>query len=238
MCELYNDNCRYDKPPPMSQLLAMAQRLQEAERNVSELRAIVEQGSSGTECAQSQAPSSAGTPQRASARSASPGIHPTPSANVATQSEHLVESSAVISGMGSVWDDGSTAALNEISHLTPKEGAAPELTPDEHGNIRYYGPTSAVHEPVQVDSPTFPRSNTGPSAVSANPKRALAAHALESSIWEDFALGNASLHTGIPRQTIARLLNIHWTWVSPMFLWIHRSAFMRTSTCTALEALR
>ncbi len=38
-CEVYNDECRYDKSPPMSQVLAMAKRLREAQKTIEELRA-------------------------------------------------------------------------------------------------------------------------------------------------------------------------------------------------------
>ncbi|KLU83191.1 hypothetical protein MAPG_02256 [Magnaporthiopsis poae ATCC 64411] len=45
--------------------------------------------------------------------------------------------------------------------------------------------------------------------------------------WEEFALGNASLQTGIPRTILAKLLHVHWTWVAPMFMWVYRPAFIR-----------
>jgi hypothetical protein len=51
--------------------------------------------------------------------------------------------------------------------------------------------------------------------------------AKESAIWEEFALGNASLQLGLPRQVMAKLLHLHWTWVAPMFMWVYRPAFMR-----------
>ena len=36
-CEVYQDECRYEKPPPMSQIIAMAKRLQDAEQTIAEL---------------------------------------------------------------------------------------------------------------------------------------------------------------------------------------------------------
>jgi hypothetical protein len=39
MCELHHADCRYDKAPPMSQLVAMAKRLQEAEQAVAAMSA-------------------------------------------------------------------------------------------------------------------------------------------------------------------------------------------------------
>lgn len=55
----------------------------------------------------------------------------------------------------------------------------------------------------------------------------LSSSALESRSWEEFAIGNAAIQTGIPHQVISRLLQIHWTWVNPTFNWVYRPAFMR-----------
>lgn len=55
----------------------------------------------------------------------------------------------------------------------------------------------------------------------------LTSAALESKTWEEFALGNAAIQTDIPRQMISKLLQIHWTWIAPMFNWVYRPAFMR-----------
>jgi hypothetical protein len=41
-CEVYHDDCRYDKAPPISQVIAMAKRLQEAEEVIAELRTRAE----------------------------------------------------------------------------------------------------------------------------------------------------------------------------------------------------
>lgn len=45
--------------------------------------------------------------------------------------------------------------------------------------------------------------------------------------WEDFALGNASLRLNLPLSTMSHLLQLHWTWIAPMFMWVYRPAFMR-----------
>jgi hypothetical protein len=52
-------------------------------------------------------------------------------------------------------------------------------------------------------------------------------NAEEYRSWEDFALGNAATETGIPRATVSTLLQIHWAWIAPMFMWVYRPAFMR-----------
>lgn len=44
-CEVYHDECRYEKPPPMSQIISMASRLQEAEQTILQLRKDLERES-------------------------------------------------------------------------------------------------------------------------------------------------------------------------------------------------
>lgn len=122
------------------------------------------------------------------------------------------------------------------THATPTEPpAAAELSVDEDGKICYYGPTSAVHEPSRMDTPASPVASAATARASATGERArssLAALARESRTWEEFALGNASLQTGIPRQLMAKLLHIHWAWISPMFMWVYRPAFVCTFSNT------
>lgn len=37
-CEVYQDQCHYDKSPPMSQILAMSEKIQELERTIEDLK--------------------------------------------------------------------------------------------------------------------------------------------------------------------------------------------------------
>ncbi|KAF6813049.1 C6 transcription factor [Colletotrichum musicola] len=94
------------------------------------------------------------------------------------------------------------AQNHPVSDAPSNEQITTELSVNEHGKICYYGPISAVHNPPELNTP-------------------------ESSIWEGYALGNIALETGLARQTLAKLLQIHWTWVSLMFMWVYRPAFMR-----------
>lgn len=55
----------------------------------------------------------------------------------------------------------------------------------------------------------------------------LTSNAMELRAWEEFALGNVAFQNDIPRATISNLLQIHWSWISPMFMWVYRPAFMR-----------
>ncbi|KAL5461000.1 hypothetical protein PMIN07_005508 [Paraphaeosphaeria minitans] len=106
----------------------------------------------------------------------------------------------------------------------------PDLSVDKNGEIRYYGPTSAVHDPpqLQLEVPLGESSSASPKSSSKlDVLSALVEHAQESKIWEEYALGNASLQTGIPRPIVAKLLHMNWIWVSPMFMYVYRPAFIR-----------
>ena len=123
----------------------------------------------------------------------------------------------------------SDGAINLQSSNTPSaQKPLTSLSLDEHGKICYYGPTSAVHEPVCLDSPSSHSSSGVAAPDRHNARYYLSSHAQESATWEEFALGNAALQTGISRQVMAKLLHVHWTWVAPMFMWVYRPAFMRT----------
>lgn len=111
--------------------------------------------------------------------------------------------------------------------LMQQDPAAIDLSLDQHGEICYYGPTSALHDPPELDAPS-PRSSPYGSVSTRNEVREyLLSHAKESSIWEQFALGNAARQTGMPQKVMAKLLQLHFTWVAPMFMWVYRPAFMR-----------
>ena len=127
--------------------------------------------------------------------------------------------------------DGSAPAQDTaaVTQPTAKNPAPNDLSIDENGKIVYYGPTSAVHDPpFHMETPLSTASTVGTNVSSRAEKRTvIAAHARESATWEEFAVGNASLETGIPRHLMAKLLHVYWTWVSPMFMWVYRPAFVR-----------
>lgn len=111
---------------------------------------------------------------------------------------------------------------------TPRDPIMTDMSVDEHGEICYYGPTSAVHDPTTLDSPDSHASSLYSGAISSDKIRSnLISYARESATWEEFALKNASMETGIPYSVLGKLLHVHWTWVSPMFMWIYRPSFVR-----------
>lgn len=228
-CEVYNAECRYDKAPPISQVMALVKRLEEAERTIAELRS-----------GQSTVASQCGSPSENSPIHTESSPQPPPA-----MSSDIPPAPAPIGGAMSATTPATGLPIlleqdllrptpdsgdRHTPHAAAKEPVATELSVDEHGKINYYGPTSAVHEPLHIDSPASQESAASVRASArAEIRASLAAHARETATWEEFALGNASLQTGIPRQLMARLLHIHWNWISPMFMWVYKPAFISTA---------
>lgn len=206
----------------MSQVMALLKRLEEAEKTIEDLRANQGVASSGANT----------TTESPSVRmdllqpAAQPGFSPL----AESHGDEIAASDIPATRLPPILDQELLPPdTNHTNHDTPRVGAKEsmpaELSVDEDGKINYYGPTSAVHEPPQVDSPES-QASTG-ATEKADARVSLAAHARETATWEEFALGNAALQTGIPRQLMAKLLHIHWTWVSPMFMWVYKPAFIR-----------
>lgn len=105
------------------------------------------------------------------------------------------------------------------SSLMQQDPAAIDLSLDQYGELCYYGPTSALHDPPELDAPS-PRSSAYGSVSTRDELRDyLLSHAKESSIWEQFALGNAARQTGMPQKVMTKSLQLHFTWVAPMSIW-------------------
>jgi hypothetical protein len=197
----------------MSQVMAMMERLQEAERTIIELRSL--NTSSSCDDARNHVASSPGSNDEPS--NAGPEMVLSPS-DMPTREPPIPQSRN---------DHTDTPMTCSESSA---EGIPPDLIVDKNGEIHYYGPTSAVHDPPQpqLDSSLAQASSALPGSSSRSEFfSTLMAHAQESKIWEEYALGNASLQTGIPRHIVANLLRMNWIWVSPMFMYVYRPAFIR-----------
>lgn len=227
-CEVYHDDCRYDKAPPMSQVLAMAKRLQEAERTINELRQDSPSVSQAAEVSlpvdnnPGQSPGEPSSPETTrnlaeDALESHADVRPTDS---------VTSSSQTFGEHGTVFSPEPVQTGLTIS-IPPEDQIATDLSVDEHGKICYYGPTSAVHNPPELTTPASLSSTCDSFSSMMSARTFLSSYSKESSIWETYALGNIAGETGIPRPTLGKLLQIHWTWVSPMFMWVYRPAFMR-----------
>ncbi|KAE8153537.1 fungal-specific transcription factor domain-containing protein [Aspergillus avenaceus] len=195
-CEVYGVECRYEKAPPMSQILSMAKRLQETERTILELRTALSEAQG------------AGVAQH-TFQADNKNSHP-PSVDTGFED-------------ASHDDSVSSTQVASDSEAPPQQILLSDLSLDENGKLCYYGPTSAVHAPPPADSTNLNDSHSSMS----DARSLLTSTALESKTWEEFALGNAALQTDMPRHLISKLLQIHWTWIAPMFNWVYRPAFMR-----------
>ncbi|KAK2690804.1 hypothetical protein QWA68_010399 [Fusarium oxysporum] len=219
-CEVYHVECRYDKPPPLSQVVAMARKLQEAEETIERLQgggSSINHQNLRASIAESVAPASSSF----SAEDLSTRVP------LSSGLEPAVLETSPTTHQSRLQDPPRPAAAIDG---TPQDGLAIDLSVDEHGKICYYGPTSAVHEPLGLASPSTNSMSRGDGSKRTDFRAYLVSRARESTIWEEFALGNASLQLGLPRQVMAKLLHLHWTWVAPMFMWVYRPAFMRDMT--------
>ncbi|KAL5334618.1 fungal-specific transcription factor domain-containing protein [Aspergillus crustosus] len=95
------------------------------------------------------------------------------------------------------------------------------------GDVSYHNPTSAIHEaPVEEQSkrsalpePTDPRR--------AELRQALVANAATQKSLESLNLHLVAPQSGIPEELATTLLQLHWCWLHPMFLFVYRPAFTR-----------
>ncbi|KAK9416533.1 putative Zn(2)-C6 fungal-type domain-containing protein [Seiridium unicorne] len=199
-CQAYGNECRWEKVPPMSQVLAMAKRLEEAEETIERLRrstetrtpAVINRG-----CVQYNANE---------ARS----IQPQPS-----------DTSAPLP-----WSEEDPPLDTTQAGGSAPEIVLPDLSLDQDGKICFYGPTSAVHDPPDLDSPASQPSTHSNKLSKGEANIYLAARSKEAENWETFALKQAALRSDVPYPVIEKLLKIHWTWISPMFMWVYRPAFI------------
>lgn len=103
--------------------------------------------------------------------------------------------------------------------------------------ISYHGPTSAIHDPPALEASSPHSQQYDEQSVKSNIRSMLTSNAEESRTWEAFAVGNASLQNDIPRAIMSKLLQLHWVWIAPMFMWVYRPAFMRTSASFPLPPI-
>ncbi|KAK9779907.1 putative Fungal-specific transcription factor domain-containing protein [Seiridium cardinale] len=188
----------------MSQIIGMAKRLQEAEATIVELKkALAEQMAVEAE------------------KSPTPG--PASEELTITTTRSIPRARAAIPRPAyGLSNSGSNASRESTT-----EELLSDLSLDASGKICYYGSTSAVHDPAAFAgrSPNFPSFEEQNSKVDV--RTLLTSNAMESRTWEEFAIGNAAVQNDIPREIMSRLLKIHWAWISPMFMWVYRPAFMR-----------
>jgi hypothetical protein len=197
----------------MTQIIAMAKQLQEQEVMLAELRSALTAATAAQDVP-TQHTSSPFARAAAGVGEVPPG------------------SAGIIGHVGRSQSEAASPTLyDEPSRGTsspPEERLLSDLSLDENGKLCYYGPTSAVYEPAALETRSDGTPNFDEQSSKSDARSLLTSNALESRTWEAFALGNAAQQTDIPRDIISRLLQIHWAWIAPMFMWVYRPAFMRT----------
>ncbi|KIW34073.1 uncharacterized protein PV07_00873 [Cladophialophora immunda] len=89
----------------------------------------------------------------------------------------------------------------------------------------YYSSTSAVDTPSQKITST---AAGGEDSVSLRTrKESLMRDSLHWQSFENIAVEIASIHLHLPAKTIQQLLQTHWTWVHPVFMFVYRPSFMK-----------
>jgi hypothetical protein len=127
-------------------------------------------------------------------------------------------------------------ALKEINHWVS------EISVDGHGDVCYHNPTSAFHEvfpghqrPSDHQSINKKFSTTTSRREENNPdmemfKQSLLAYLPTQRRYESMAVDNLAAVQGrvqIPKEKAAEFLKLHWCWIHPMFMFVHRPAFTR-----------
>lgn len=90
--------------------------------------------------------------------------------------------------------------------------------------ICYHGPTSAVHDPP-TGSNYSQQSIVPPPSIGSSFGSVTSVQ--EARAIEQLALDNAAHWSGLPKTMLTELLQLYWSWIAPMFLWVYRPAFMR-----------
>ena len=117
--------------------------------------------------------------------------------------------------------EASHASLDEghFVHSVPSQDTvSPKDATLERGET-YYETTSAIHDPGTVRSRS---DGSGPlrcKLPTMNPK--------QLAYWADRVHEAASTLLGIPSHTIRHLLETHWTWVHPTFMFVNREIFLK-----------
>ena len=113
-----------------------------------------------------------------------------------------------------------------------------DISVDDQGEVSFHGTTSALHEPgasaLEADglegrpAPFGTHHGTGAEDFNAQAtKRLLVNNAAHYRPWEDWAISNTALQVSVTKELATELLNYHWCWIHPLFIFVYRPAFIR-----------
>ncbi|KAL2863972.1 Zn(II)2Cys6 transcription factor [Aspergillus lucknowensis] len=126
----------------------------------------------------------------------------------------------------------------ETAHCTPAPASfnnedADSFSVNARGDVSYHNPTSAIHEaPVEEPSKPAPQSRSPDTPTDSQRnelRQSLVANAATQKTLEILNLQTIP-HGGIPATLGSVLLQLHWCWLHPMFLFVYRPAFTRDMT--------
>lgn len=122
--------------------------------------------------------------------------------------------------------------VNRLSHRSRHVKWETDISVDDHGGIAFHNSTSAVHEPPINGADTPLRQNPTASGRSSpqddhRMKRDLVLNATHQRQIEHLAIANSAVKINMPKEISLELLNYHWSWIHPLFLFVYRPAFTR-----------
>ncbi|KXT14832.1 hypothetical protein AC579_4091 [Pseudocercospora musae] len=179
ICQAYGEPCHYDKTPPMTQVLAMASRIEELERMLSDAK-----------------------------HNGSPLL-----------TQELAEKST---SNQTEYTEAGSQEPRSLPSVFPNANSAQEHSP-------YYSTTSAVQAPI-VRKESASRESGTP---------ALAAPSLDLEqlqFWEHAAAKTAATLLHMPHGKVSHLLQFHWTWIHPVFMFVNKAAFLRDAATGGAHA--
>jgi hypothetical protein len=125
-----------------------------------------------------------------------------------------------------------SANLHNLPYRSRHPKWETDISIDDQGGITFHNSTSAVHEPPRAenDSPLRRTSSTSAHSTPSDDertKRDLVLNATQQRQFELYAIARGSARINLPKETSRELLNYHWCWIHPLFLFVYRPAFTK-----------
>jgi hypothetical protein len=136
-----------------------------------------------------------------------------------------------------------SGSAETASHVPIKQESVAwtsEISSDGLGGVSYHNPTSAIHEAPSDEETAYghdmsvsPTLQAGSMVVTDRTRQAqeikqgLFANAAAQRQVEDSAVGGIAARHELLPEVASELLNLHWVWLHPLFLFVYRPAFTR-----------
>jgi hypothetical protein len=129
---------------------------------------------------------------------------------------------------------GSQSSMKQESNMWVSE-----ISTDGNGGVSYHNPTSAMYEAPPSENSNLRHCSISSTLSSrgvvvtdrkrqANEMRqVLVQNAATQRRLEESIVDSMAIQEDIPREVLHELLNLHWCWIHPLFLFVYRPAFTR-----------